>query len=266
MSIKRVIGAVSLTLILASLTSAATITWKGPGYSSPAGAWEDASNWDGGLPTATDGIVRAYRSDGAGSNITIDTSVSGGVKLQMKYGKSKITINNGGTLTNSGLVEMFMGTTSEVLIMAGGTWNACTSASGANFLLATSTSSKDTVSVWGTLNVSGASAPKLTIGTTGDASGFGTVNIYSGGLVTADRYQIGNRGVINMWSGAVFKIKGDVTATTAADIASGKIAGQGGAVLSTYYNAFENMTYVIPEPATVALLGLGGLTLLLRRK
>ena len=178
----RKLANIMFVLVFASVVWA-DAQWTGPGYDSAAGAWE-TTNWNT-LPITTDTVVKVYRSDEGGSNITISSSVSGGTKLQMKNGKSKITINNGGILTNSDVVEMFLGTSSEVEIMAGGRWDACISAAGVNFLLASETASKDTVSIWGILNVSGSGNPQLTIGTTANVDGYGSANIYDGGIVNA---------------------------------------------------------------------------------
>jgi len=66
-----------------------------------------------------------------------------------------------------------------------------------------------------------------------------------------------------MWEGSMMRIKGDVLDQANADITAGKIAGQG-ITLHAVYMPDYNWTVVTPEPATIALLGLGGL--LLRRK
>ena len=252
-------------VVFVSLTLADTVQWQGS--TSEPGAWEAVSNWTSNpnLPTITD-TVRCYTTGGTGAQITINSAgVAFAQKWQMKSGTTKLTINSGATFTNSDGVEMFMGTTSRVDIMANGLWNACTSIGSEGFSLSTQNAGNNTVNVWGTLNVDGTNNPTLKIGTTTNVNGYGTMNIYGGGVVYADHYNVGDRGVINMWNGGVFKIKGDVTTQTNLDIGT-KIVGQGGAELETHYVAGENTTYVTPEPATLALLGLGCLALLRNRK
>jgi len=99
----------------------------------------------------------------------------------------------------------------------------------------------------GNLNIS----PVDTLG------GVGQVTI--AGLAVVKDIQIdGAQGQIII-DGGLLKILGDQTAEVAALMNAGKITG----TTHNYYDAVTDYTYV-PEPATIALLGLGGL--LLRKK
>ena len=254
--------------------------WVGANATQPAGAWETAANWHlNRLPMLLD-TVKLFHLDGKGSNVIIRTPGQALCdKLVMNYGAANLTIDNNANFTTLGPVEMFSrsyvinSTSSTVDILAGGVWNACTLDSGSNFDLSTYTTnyaaSKDTVNVRGTLNVHGTYNPRLNIGslTIGEGGnvGSGTMNIYGGGLVFADQYTIGLGGVINMWAGSVFKIKGNVTSQAGNDIANDLIVPQDvGVTLTTYYNSSEDRTYVNPEPATIGLLGFGTLSLIWR--
>lgn len=264
----------SLVLVLAIAGMASALQWVGPSGSQAAGNWTTTSNWNTGvLPGAADSTTKLYRSDGFGANIVVTSAVTGGIKPQMSYSPSGVIlveIQSGGSITNSGSVDGYNGTYT-VTIQAGGAWNSSTT--GGSFKVAANTTvnaNTDIINVYGTLAVKGTGTS--TLGITNDSRAgttlvnSGTVNIYGGGLADVDVYTIGTYGVgrIKIWSNGTLKIKTDVTAQVNADITAGKILrGDGGSLTVSTDGSY---TYVTPEPATVALLGLGSLMLLRRKR
>jgi len=164
-----------------------------------------------------------------------------------------------------------------------GTVNACAaSSSGLAWSIASGAAavSNDTVHVrsGGVMNVgttgTGTQSGTLNIAATG--SGTGTVNIYSGGVANVrTAYAIGANGKLYIENTGIIWIYGNVTTAVAADVLAGKIAPLGGiGGLEYAYDAAHAIgnttgaTYILgtPEPATVALLGLGSLMLLRKRR
>jgi len=266
---------ISLVLVLAIAGMASAIQWIGNGTGSPAGNWNVATNWDSlRTPIASDSTVKAYLSSGLGANIYVDSAVSGGLKTQMAtLGPNALEVRNGGSVTEAGSWELF-NVNDTITIRGAGVINACTT--GGSFKIAANTNgtstNTDIVNVYGTLNVKGTGTSVL--GLCNDTRGtnvgsiVGTVNVRNGGLVDVDGYIIGTNGTgtIVFSQGGQMKIKGNATAQLTTDIGLGRISGinnRGGALGVGDIHVVGGYTY-IPEPATLALLGLGGL--LLRRK
>jgi len=255
---------------------ASAVQWAGPTATQPAGNWTVTTNWNTGiLPGPTDGTTKINTSNGA--NIVVTTAVTAGVKPQITStavvgSLVKLEIKGSGSITNSGSFDGYTGSMDGV-IRQGGVWNSCTT--GGSFKMAANTTvqaNSVTLNVYGALNVKGTSGT-ATLGMVNDSrsgsSGVNsaTLNIYGGGLVNVDAYTIGTYGVgrINIASYGTMKIKGNVLTQVNADITAGKITGIGGATPYAWYQSSTNATYV-PEPATVALLGLGSLMLLRRKR
>jgi hypothetical protein len=263
---KRVIGVVALAvqLILAGATFAATVQWSGAANSDPAAAWETASNWNSGTVPVAGDLVRVFRSDGQGANVTITGAVQAG-EVQFKYGTSSIVhLSISGLLQNTLDTELMLSQT-DVTILAGGEWDTCTG--GHVFSLGDGANpTNEVVNVYGTFTVGGNGGAKLNIGTTG-TGGNDVLNIYGGGVVNVDSYLVStaaNRH-INIYGSGLMYVNGNVTSQAAADIAAGRITGDMQAPTATWLGPNDNRTLIAaPEPATMALLGLGGL--LLRRK
>lgn len=280
----------SLIFVLALAGMASAIQWEGPAYTDAPGAWEDTTNWSRlttddpyRIPVASDATVQIYRLDGAGANVTITSAVSGGIKPQMKFNYTKLDIKGTGSLSNSGSVEM-----SSTLVYAdvtiSGVWNACQKTLGtlATFKLSSATSGTAIVDVYGTLNVKNTGTlttvgSELQIGA-GTNTGAGRVIINAGGLVNVDLYSINGtvitggtydgqtRGKITIAAGGLMKIKGWVDTQVNTDIANGLIVCNDPHIRAWLVTEGATQYTYVPEPATIALLGLGSLMLLRKKR
>ncbi len=258
----------SLVLVLAFSSLAAAVQWDGGAGTSN---WEDALNWTSDrLPAETDTNCQIYLSTGATSTIYISTAVQGSRKPQMKFGTTNLIINSGGSMSASGSFEQTQGTASTVTVLAGGLLDVAkkVTITTGTYKIGTSGTSVDTLNVYGTVKVKNQGTMTTTnsdIMVGGAVGGTATANIYAGGLLDVDAYSIGvSNDKIKIWNGGVMKIKGDVRTQVAADKAASKIIRGDGGYVSHYYTA--GYTYVVPEPATVALLGLGSLMLMRRKR
>jgi len=288
-------------LALAGIASAA-VQWDGAAFTdATAGNWNVATNWTTDtLPISTTDTVRWDQTVGAtGSNIIVDSAVSGGIKMQSKNGNTKLLITSTGSISNDGSVEMGTGTGGDATVTIEGVFNACQrlTQSLGTFKLGTAAASGklNVVDVYGTLNVKNTGTmttnnSDIAVGV-GTGTGLGRLNIYDGGLVDVDAYSVNTalvasgpyqgqmRGKIQFEDmGGIMRIKGNVLATVTADITAGKIRGWLAvpentlhgpiyATLTPWLNVVGGRTYtLVPEPATIALLGLGSLTLLRRKR
>jgi hypothetical protein len=104
--------------------------------------------------------------------------------------------------------------------------------------------------------------------------GTGIVNLTGGELKTYRLYIDDVSSIINI-NGGVLKVGGDayedgngMVAELTDMINAGKIATDNPLGLDVYHNEAEGLTYVemVPEPATIALLGIGAVLLAKRRK
>jgi len=261
-------------LALAGFASAANNQWQGPS----GGNWHGSTSyWSlGYFPSVASGdaaIVR--RADGTASNVVVTWAADGGTKVRMEFGAgTTLTINSGGSLITRGSVDNY-NVSNTITINSGGRFLAATS--GGSFKVAHNTAvaaNTDLVDVYGLLRIKGDAA-----GTTGilaitadsragvTPTNTGTVNLYGTGVLLVDAYTIGTYGAgsINIATGGQMQIKGNALAQVNADILAGRIAPLSGATLIANYDLGTNTTYV-PEPATVALLGLGSLMLLRRKR
>ena len=142
----------------------------------------------------------------------------------------------------------------------------------------TNTSSDSIVNVNGTLNVISQDTVTfyksiISFGEWSPNNGGGgnwTLNIGATGVVNADGYSMNTNVVdgtalINITTGGKMVLLGDVRDSSGVDIIAGRFEGDSvaGAVQATFDGTYT--TIQVPEPMTIALLGLGGLLLRKRR-
>ena len=284
---------VLLVLVLSSVVSAVHYQRVNDDLTNPT-YWDDSDNWNTntdssgsyGIPTI---ISRAKNYTG----LQLDVYTASAVCDKIQQMNGNMNIKSGGVVTTNGSVE-FNPVLSTITIEAGGTMNACTQQTASSAYTAfklgrDSSSTGATVNVSGTLNVLSQStdASELNIGiwnngATGGGGGGAswTLNINDGGAVnanalTVDGIATDGTAKIDIETGGVMVIDGDVTGyiytlTTGSATSNGYIVmygdGIAGNITSDYNitNAGKTTVYV-PEPATIALLGLGGLLLRKRR-
>jgi hypothetical protein len=277
-----------LVLALSTIASAITLSFVGGGDGS---SWGDSDNWASGTTYQEPTISDFARP--TGNAVTVNTTGAACDKLQFRgVANGWVTIQNGMDLETNGSVEMDSSTTGSsvgITIDAGGTLNACTQSGNTSaftaFKLGRDARTGDSiVNVNGTLNVVSVDAvekSELNIGvwnngaTGGGGGSVGTwaLNIGSTGTVNADVLSVDvnpadGTSLIDITNGGVMVLAGDVRNNIGGWIANGFIIGDSGASGVAYDYGVSNAgktTVYIPEPATIALLSLGGLLLRKRR-
>jgi len=256
-----------LVLALASLVSAGNNQWQGP----IGGDWAGSTTyWSlGRLPDASllDAAILRY-ADASASSIVVSTSVDGGTKSRMEYGAgTTLTINSGGTITTLGSIDSY-NVNDTITINADGAWNAATNGGTIKIAANTGVNANAVVyDVYGSLTANSGTGTATMAITNDSRAGTslvnsGTVNIYSGGNVDVDNLVIGDFGVgkINIIGTGTMTITGSWVDRVWGFIAAGKIVG-GAPVYADGHTIVS-----VPEPTTVALLGLGSLLLYRKRR
>jgi len=266
---------ISLVLVLALASLASAVQWGGATFTDAAGDWQAPTNWVGGvLPAASDATCQIYTSTGTGSNVYLNSYEPGSIKPQMKFGNTKLEVQNGGTMYADGSFEQ--GTSgssgsSIVIIDAGGLVDVCkkTTQTTGTWKVGSASPSTTThlVDIYGVARVKGQLATSdIQVGYSG---GTAEVRIEAGGLLDVDAYSIGvGKGVIKIYGqnagSGIMQILGDKTSQVATDVAAGRIVCVDDGITWIYSGGYTKV-WNLPEPATVALLGLGSL-LLYRKK
>ena len=289
------IAAVVLTLLVAGAVQGATIRYKASGDwatvtndTADAYGWRSLAlpgngdlgriNWGGNTVTLTD--ARSIGELQVGVDEIGNFTVASGGALTTVAGagqNGRLTLGQGGNPAGTGYMLVESGGSVNVADIlfhgngANGTSDIYGSVSvGSHLWTGWGPGFTGTINVYngGELNVSGQLGLNWQ-----DNGAIGLLNIYDGGVVNLA--QIHGDGSSSIKGSSVLTIAGTGLLTKTGNfvsvieqyIAAGKIVGAGGASLVVSYDEGENLTsVVIPEPSTLALLGLAGLGLALRRK
>ena len=272
----------ALVLSLASAASALNVNFLGPDGAD----WDVASNWaTGSVPGLAD------NARPAGFNIAVSTSPTKVVKVQYRgVAGSGVTIASGAVLSNAGSFEHDNGSgTTLTQIDVGATLNACDQSNAASIYTAYKlgraqySTGHSQCTVEGTMNVvSGAtwgmgtpSLSELAFGIWGMGNWSGssaTMNIGAAGVVNADVLQMNTNGsadcavLLDIATGGKMVLLSDQRSVVQAYRALGLIIGDGGATQVGISYDGSYTTLQVPEPMTIALLGLGGLALLRKKR
>ena len=269
---KAIVVCVVAVLLMASVSSAA-IRYKG------SGAWEDVAGWDdvkqkwvvgngwqgGAVPTAGD-----CRLNWGNNIVTLDYAAPsvGSLKIGVDEG-GNLVINDGGIMTSTGWSGI--GVTgvinASMTVNDGGTANI-----GGHLWMGVGPVGNFgllEINSGGVVNV-GANIGLGTINAKDASGGTATINVNDGGVLNLKQWNntlsIQDGSVLNILGSGVVTVGGN-RVNAAYDYAGiGKITGDGGSdILATFDSGLNLTTIVVPEPATMLLLGLGGLLIRKRR-
>lgn len=233
------------------------------------GLWSTAGNWSGGILPGTGGASNWPAIHGVSESPLINANVAYQWVVQHGiYGTQSdaLVVTTGGELTCH---EYWLGgqndTYNDAVVSVDGGW-----------LQADIFKIGDSQS--GTLNVSGGvvtaknAGNQFLIGASG-AWSRGKVNL-TGGTIFADVFQMNGSAYQSdsrfFIDGGMFKLNGQQETLVNDYITNGWMLTSAGKVLDVSYDATWNETVVqavaVPEPATMAILGLGGMLISRRRR
>ncbi len=225
------------------------------------GDWGDADNWTNGVPMAPDGATKAVFNVEDAAEAQVSGEYDAGHLVQGDGGPGGvIRVMDGGTLNTrtDGWSSIGWNNVANLVVESGGTFNF-----GHHAWIGFNDGSEGTVEVYGTVTV----AEQFGLGWEGTGTGY--VNVNDGGLLELSNWHPTNSitgdSVLTINEGGVVVIAGDRVDNANNFFDNGFIASDLGAIEATYDDGFTTIV-AIPEPATVGLLGLGGLTLLRKKK
>lgn len=247
-------------LVMASVASAGTV-WNPAGNTVTPGsqAWGDVDNWTNGLPTAADKAV--FNVPGAA-----EAQVSGSFSdMQIVQGDGNdggtLRILDGGTLTTKvAWSAVGYNNVAHAIVDAGGTYHF-----GQHAWIGLNAGGVGTLDISGNVRVDG----MLGLGWGG---GQGFINVKDGGILDLNQMHgdgatsVKNGSILNIETGGQILLPGDYTGAINKYIANGLMASNGviGDV-NIDVSSGNTVLTAVPEPATMLLLGLGGLLLRKRR-
>ncbi|UCG59746.1 MAG: PEP-CTERM sorting domain-containing protein [Phycisphaerales bacterium] len=258
---KTSVVSVVAVLLMATVTTAATV-WNpaANGIVPPAtGNWADAANWTNDVPGVADGKAVFNVPDAADCVVTDAQAFNQFVQGDNGPG-GVIRVMDGGSLT-TGAVWSAVGynNTAHMIVETGGSV-----AFGEHMWIGLAPGSA------GTLDINGGTVSVASMVGLGWDGGTGYVNVNDGGLLALSN--IHGDGSSSIKGDSLLGINGTGAITLPNDFVgvietyagAGLIAGDGipGNVQASFADGVT--TVVVPEPASIILLGLGGL--LLRRK
>lgn len=270
---KKLLLLVMLVCLCAGMASAVDPSvWTRPTVDGP-GNWNDSNNWnDGGVPDPTTTVVRTATNPDNLAEIVVDDAQTFGRALRHGYYEDGSGVNSSGTtgpllrIRNGGSLSSGLDVTrsyvgywsdAQMIVEAGGVFSTSH-----RLYIGYKPGAIGTVDIAGTVNVT---SNKILIGD--DGTGF--LNVLDGGVLNVRNYlsiPINSSSFLDIQGTGKVSAAGNFLTDAEALIAGGRIKGDGvaGGVIATYADDVTTIT-VIPEPATMILLGLGGLLIKKRR-